>query len=361
MHGSRVILCAIAMGLVWVGTTGEAIGAEPELNWLTVAQTPPPAPEATTYEPVLAPEGEPDPMYAEEDDFGADERAKAIALGFAVDYTFVSDYVWRGINATEFQGEGHERPCHQLRFGLESDSTDWLDVDLGTVGATAWFQWYGGFLAQTNGQSGDHLQQVDYSLYWKRNVPELGTHFELGWVYRTWPRVHDIAPDVAGDEETTYEVYVKLTFDDSAFFGTEKPVFSPYIYYGLDYDLADEGSWIELGVSHEFILADLEPFSSAPMLNYMKVTPSASLGIDHRYLDSSTLQKISTTARGTRSTKFANLLLGVAFDYDLTGAMGVSEEYGTLNAGAFVYFSDALREDILNDTLYGGVRIGYSW
>ena len=293
-----------------------------------------------------------------------DEFVKDVPLRVKFDYTLVSDYVWRGYNLTEYRGEGRERPSHQftLDFALDLTELAGSEADLGFGGLRMWFQNYSGYLAQTAGASGDHLQQVDYTLYWEVGIEKLA-EIELGLVYRTWPRligtpVRAPLTPYGGDDEATTEIYLQVKFDDSELFGRDEPLLSPFFYYGLDIDQTDEGSWIEIGIEHEFNFRDLGVFEEATPMRHFTVTPSVILGIDHRYLD--TFGRFARRVH-QKADRLAFLSYGLDFSYDLSSALQMRPEHGKLKLGAFVNFSDALREDLLNDELYGGFMVGYEW
>ena len=347
MRATTKILATVLLVATVAGAAHVARGEDgPQLNWLTVlAQADKPAPAP----PKAAPPPKPAPR---EDEGGA--GFKPIPMEFRLKYDLVTDYVWRGMNRTEHPGEGRERVSHQFTVGAEADMASLAGQDIGSFGAEIWFSWWSGQQAATNHGACDDLQEVDYKLYWRKDLRSVGTEVELGWICYTFPR-YSSYPGRSSDQESSYEIFAKLTFDDSALFGVEEPVLNPYVYWGLDLDLADEGSWFEVGVEHKFGMAGQEAVMDYPGLRYLSFTPSLSLGIDNRYL-----QGFSTTP-GRKSTRLANLVYGLATAYDLTGALGVPEKYGSVEVGAFVKFSDALREDMLNDELYGGLTVGYRW
>ena len=268
-------------------------------------------------------------------------ESSAPELSFSLDYTIVSDYVFRGINFSEYAGEGREKLNHQLSTGIE------LATKCGTFGGYFWFEWYAAQEKLTPGS--DNLQEVDYVIYWNYDIEQLATNIELGWIAYTFP-------PSGGDAFDTYEVYTKLSFDDSGWFGTEGAVLSPYVYYGLDYDLGENGSWIECGISHDFALGEIASLASAPVLKDLTISPSLVLGIDHRYLN-----KFAVAGTGGPSTKLANLNYGLAISYDLSGALGVDPMFGSVGLRGFLNYSQALRRDLLNDEFYGGFSISYGW
>lgn len=301
------------------------------------------------------------------------EWVKDVPLTVRFGYSLVSDHIWRGYNLTEYTGEGRERPSHQFEFDLALDLKELAmsEADLGFVGARIWFQSYSGQMAQyrkaalatgSGGSSGDHLQQVDYTLYWQVDI-EQTFEVELGLTYRTWPRLESMSlpanlPRYGHNDERTTEVYIQIKLDDSELFGRDTPLLSPSLLYALDIDETDEGSWIEIGVEHEFHLGQVGAFDEATPLRHVTITPSVTLGLDHRYLDS-----FGRFARRShqKADRLGNMVYGLEFEYDLSRGLQMREESGRVVLGLFIKFSDALREDLLNDEFYGGVTLGYRW
>ncbi len=262
------------------------------------------------------------------------EWKKPLPVSFSLDYTLVSDYVFRGINFSEYRGEGREGPNHQLAVGVE--------VDLGkagAIGATFWFECYAFQEQLTPGYDGN-IQEIDYTIYYRYEVKPIDTTIEMGWIAYTFP-------GVGGDGHATYELYVKLSYDDSKLFGTDSPVLSPYVYYGVDYDAGKCGSWLEFGVSHDFAVFE-----------HVTVTPSAALGVDIHYLD-----KFDVAGNGgeTSSARLANILYGLNISYDLSGALNLPPQIGSVTISGFLNYSQAFRDELLNDEFFGGMNVGWSW
>lgn len=279
---------------------------------------------------------------------------KPFPLGFSLDYTLVSDYVWRGINLSEYAGEGREKPNHQMCVAFSLDTADLMDGNgsFGAFGGSIWFEWYAGQHRLTP-WTGTNLQEVDYDVNWSYEIAPVFTTVELGWVaYHLPPYRRSGSP--GADISTTYEVYGKLYFDDSAIFG--QPVLNPYVAYYQDIDTVEAG-WLEFGVSHDFALAELG-LEDTPFLKNITITPSAVLGVSHRYYDKSGVGSANSIA-----TRLANIEYGLAIDYDLSGALGIPEQYGSLSVGGFMNYSQALHDvsASVNDEFYGGLTVGYSW
>ena len=85
---------------------------------------------------------------------------KPIPIGLYLDYTMATDYIWRGINLSEYRGEGREKLNHQLTAGINYDTGDF-----GTIDFSVWFEWYGAN-DKVGSPGDDNLQEVDYTFSW---------------------------------------------------------------------------------------------------------------------------------------------------------------------------------------------------
>ena len=269
----------------------------------------------------------------------AKEWTKPIPLSFGIEYALASDYVFRGINYSEYSGEGREKPNHQMSIWAEIDSGNF-----GVFGAAFWFEWFAGQEHLTPGSDG-HLQEVDYTAYWRYNVKPIDTTVELGWSAYTYPQL-------TGDASWTNEVYAKLTYDDSKLFGAAKPVLNPFVAYYQDVDDVKAG-WMDVGVKHDFAMSDFAAVKDVPIAKDFTLSPSVVLGVDHRYLP-------KALGEGQPSTRLGNITYGLDVCYDLGGALKIPAKYGSLKVGGFLKYSQAF-EDIIHDEFWGGTKVSYSW
>ncbi|HDZ20577.1 hypothetical protein LCGC14_0512840 [marine sediment metagenome] len=271
---------------------------------------------------------------------GPAEWTKPIPISFSVDYTLVTDYIFRGINFSEYADENRERLNHQLGVGAEFETES-----VGVFGIAVWFEWYAG-QQQLTPSSNSHLQEVDYSAYWRYEVEALATTVELGWIAYVFPILE-------GDARYTHEWYVALALDDGKVLGLDAPILNPTVT--MYHDLDDfKGRWIEVAISHDFPLSDCQALRDVVIAKDITITPSMTLGIDNRWL-------ANAVAKGNSSTKLANLLYGLDVSFDVSSALNIPEQYGTITVTGFLYFSQALRDALLNDEFYGGVSVGYAW
>ncbi len=274
-------------------------------------------------------------------------EVKPIPVGVSVSYTLVSDYIWRGVNFSEPAQERNERCNHMLDISFSLDTSDLFDCNLGAFSGGVWFEWYNGQEWLTPSDS-EHLQEVDYWVAWGYEIPDFFiSAVEIGYIWYNFPRVGG-----AGDDAWAHEVYLSLGFDESPLYRAmgleiDESLINPSFTYYLDVDDV-RGSWLELGFSHEFALADYAP--DAPVLKDLAVIPSITFGWDHRYFDD--------------TNRLSNITYGLELAYDLSSALGIPAKYGSVGVSGFLNYNQVTRDDHLadyDDTLYGGVTVGYEW
>ena len=282
-----------------------------------------------------------DAAKAEADPPPAGAWKKPIPLTVGVNYTLVTDYIFRGINFSEYAGEGREKLNHQLGIHVAYEPEK-----LGKFGVVFWLEWYADQEKLTP-RCDDHLQEVDYIVYWSYPIKPIATTVETGWIGYTFPQA-------SGDCFCTNEWYVMLSLDDAKLFGTKANVLNPYVAFYLDLDLFHPGSWLEFGVSHDFVLADFDACKNVPVVKNLTVTPSLVVGLDHRYLN-------KAVGFGREATQLGNIQSGLAVSYDLSGALGLPPQYGDLILTGFFKFSNAIRDELINDEFWGGVTVAWEW
>ncbi len=275
-----------------------------------------------------------------------DAWEKPIPLGFYVKYTVVTDYIWYGINYSEYPGEGREKLNHWLTVGTNYDTGDFGKFDF-----SVFFEWYGGYHNMTGDDSHGNLQEVDYAISWTYDLSKLCPDVPV-WVTLAWYG-YDYA-QLSGDASFSDIWCVTLTLDDQKLMGEGWFALNPSITYAQDIDdvgAQGQGSGLFFCMNHPFILAKCPGLGKIPIVRDLTVTPSFMLSFDVGYIDS-----------GTRplATEY-----GLAVGYDLTEVLGVPKKYGTVTLTGFVNYSDAITDDSpninLDDELWGGFEIGWEW
>lgn len=275
------------------------------------------------------------------------EESSFSMLSFSLEYSIYSDYIFRGINFSEIPREGRERLNHQLSLDLGVDLGLLFDRDagsLGTLNFNTWFEWFAGQKKIDPVSGGQNLQEVDYTIAWSYDMEPIATTFTLGYVFFSFPNAK-----TANTQEWT----VALEHNDAWMWKWLWPdnvdgVLNPSIFYAMDVVAAPGGSWLELGVSHEFQVAE-----------NVTLTPGIIAAIDHRYLDP------ILGNRRSGSTRLAYVQYGLNVGYDLSGGMKLSEKLGSWSMSGFLYFNDAVGnpEDngTIQDEFFGGISFGVSY
>lgn len=292
---------------------------------------------------------------------------KPIPVTFRIDYTLATDYIFRGINFSEYRrkwgqakNEGREKPNHQLTTGAE--------VDLGSfgrVGGSVWFEWFAGQHYLTPEDSGKNLQEVDYTVYYGYNIEPVGVDAEIGFIWYRFPRA------ASGDGSSTQEIYLNLSFDESVWMrvlglNRKKSLLNPYLFQAWDLDLAAGGYYGEFGVAPEIALADVGCDGMA-ILKDLSLRPSFAIGWDHNWLNRMSLDPAAVAgnegrgyASNTSHLMFARF--GGDLTYDLKSALNIPDKYcGAMYVKGFMYYSQRIAEHFLNDEFWGGLSVGYEW
>jgi len=243
-------------------------------------------------------------------------------VSVSLSYSLLSDYVFRGVNFSEYDGEGREKPNHQVAadFGFDLG-------DLGTLTYKAWFEWFAA-QEQISGD-GANIQEIDHSIEWGHALTD-NTDLAIGVTWYTFPNDKAI---------NSFEYYISLSHDDSWLWGTEEAVLNPSFYLAHDVDELD-GVWMQLGLSHTF-----EVFEN------FTVTPGWMLCIDAGYWED--------------AFHIAGEGWSLVAAYDLGEALQLPPEAGSLTVAGELYFCNLMGslEDkgLAQDEFWGGMTVTWGW
>lgn len=293
---------------------------------------------------------------------GADAWKKPIPLTVGVEYTLVSDYIFRGINFSEYRrkwgqsdNERVEDPNHQLYVPLELDLGQ-----VGRVGGSFWFEWFAGQEKLTPQSSGE-LQEVDYNVYYAYLIEPIGLDVTVGFMWYHFPRL-------TGDGRTTQEIQANLAWDDSILWralgcDVDEAVLNPYLFFAHDLDLAPSGHYWEFGLSHEFPFRELG-MEGVPVAENFSITPSWAMAWHHNWLNKFTVDYRFQDGWKSRSNTsgLVNMVWGLDMTYDLKEQFDVPDRYcGAMYVNGFLRYSQDLADAYIRDEIWGGVSVGYEW
>jgi hypothetical protein len=288
------------------------------------------------YARLVADAGDPDNMLLAQADAEepitepaeAAESEGGCPFGVGLTYALYSDYIFRFVNFSEYPGEGREKPNHQLTTDFSYDLGDF-----GTVGFTAWFEWYAA-QAQLNGSS-DNTQEIDYTIYWSYGLDAMATDLTLGVSWYTFPNDKAI---------NSFEYFISLEHNDAwmwqaLFPDNEDGVLNPSFLFVHDVDEQD-GIWMEFAINHPF-----EVFEN------FTVTPGWMVAVDHRYW--------------ADTTRFAGDQWSLVLEYDVGALLQLPESVGSLTVAGELYWNNpwgTLEDDgTAQDVLWGGMSVAWAW
>ena len=259
---------------------------------------------------VYAPEGPP------RDDIGVNNGG----VNIAIDVSYLTDYVYRGIDHSETGG-------HEDAPNAQFDAT--VEFNLGRLP----HPFIGVFVNVYNSDPVSRFQEIR---------PYLGIDWTIRPINIVLGHTTYLYPE--RDELNTAEVFGKLTFDDSIIFGTERPVFAPYLLATYDYDLYN-GTYFEFGVKHDFVFEDYG----------LTITPIARMS----YV---TTNQLYATTPGGNDSGFQHYDVGFTTSYSLNKLLNVPNRYGEWSLEGQFFYTDNIHNDLKADTqTWGGIGIGFRY
>jgi hypothetical protein len=287
-----------------------------------------------------------EPMVERTEVESMESEEPALPISFGLSYALYSDYIFRAVNFSEYDGEGAERPNHQLTVSLA-----WDTGDFGTFGYDTWFEWYGGQQGIDPEWGGQNLQEVDYVIWWSYAIEQIYTDFTLGYTFYLFPNLGrsleaDGIPE-NDDNDRTQEWWFSLEHNDAWMWkwlwpDNEDGILNPSFF--LAHDIGHiPGVWMEIGLSHEFTI---------PGVDNLTITPGWTLLIDGNYWQESGLE-------------LAGDQWALVVGYDLTPVLQLPTWAGSLSVTGELYFNNAWasmeNDGIIQDEFWGGMTVNWSW
>ncbi len=261
-----------------------------------------------------------DSVYAPPGDPREQAGTNAGGVNFALDTWYSTDYVFRGIDRSEVGG-------HEDAPNAQFDAS--LNFNLGKLP----HPFIGVFVNVYNSDPISRFQ-------------EIRPYFGVDWTIRPLniKLGHNTYLYLEREENNTAEFYGQVTFDDSYLFGTDGPIFSPYVFAAYDYDLYN-GGYFEIGVSHKFSFDDYG----------FSITPKARVG----YV--TTNQLFAAVPKGNDSG-FQHYDVGFETVYSLNKFLDIPERFGQWSLHGEMFYTDNIHFDLKADSqIWGGIGIGFRY
>lgn len=212
---------------------------------LAMPQIPAVLPTQTAWA-VEPPESVYAPPAPPRDDVGVNEGAVRIAL----DVSYQTDYVFRGIERFEYDPDFALVPppatlSKEDYANLQVDGK--LTFDLGRLPSPFVHLFIN--VAEDSSGEDSSFQEIRPTVGFDWTIRPL--KFSAGHTSFIFP---ESSTDANGVPESS-EVFARLEIDDSYFFRTTRPMLSPYVFAAYDYD-EFEGLYVEAGVRHSMPVED---------------------------------------------------------------------------------------------------------
>lgn len=274
-------------------------------------------------------------VYAPPEPAREDQGVNEGGVSFKLDISYMTDYVFRGIDRSE-SGGSEDSPNLQFDSAVSFDLGRWPHPFLGA------------FVNVYDSDPISRFQEIR---------PYFGADLRLRPFLFTVGHNNYIYPD--RDRFNTAEVFLKVTFDDSYCFKTENPVFSPYVYAAYDYD-AIHGEYIECGVSHDFVLEDL-PITLTPQAHVAYVVSCDTFRAGNNGPIAGPDPGFAFAATG-HDTGFQHYQIGLVGKYSLNTLFNMPKRYGEFSLKGYLFYTDGIDNKLRADSeMWGGVGISFSY
>lgn len=269
-----------------------------------------------------------------------------------VGVTYMSDYIWHGMNLTKLLGGHSGTGATVANYGL---GLDMADVNPDYAG-TFWLTYQNVYFTKFDDTDAS-MAKTDWAASYNVACPFLDGDWTFEYRNINFRRVA-LLRDVDAD---TQEASIQFAWNDGDWWkcmtGEDmgKKVLNPTLKYMYDYDQAN-GGLLSLALSHPFDLAKL-----SPDLDGLTLTPSPQIVMDNRYYGG-LADGIGSSAFDndgvSKTTKIAYTQLNLDLGANLSKMMGISS--GKLMANAGIGYVNSV-ESFLEDTLYSYIGLSYNW
>jgi len=247
-----------------------------------------------------------------------------------LDVAYMTDYIFRGLNRSAGQGLSTTTdPNPDFGGGPNIQFDGKLSWDLGKLPHP-----YIELFVNVDGSdpvSRFQVVQPIFGLEWTIRPVIL----EMGQESFIYPERDDL---------NTADVFAKITLDDSYFFRTERPIFSPYVLAAYDYDLYD-GWYLQMGVRHDFPIGDTGITLS--LLGDVAIALSN--------------PQFATTPGGDDSG-WQHYDIGLVGTFSLNQIFNLSRRYGEFSIKGYLFYTDGIENDLLSSTeLWGGCGVSFKY
>jgi hypothetical protein len=236
-------------------------------------------------------------------------------------FTYLSAYIYRGVDHTKFPGRT-QKPDLQFEGKVSFNTGKFPHPFVGVF---------------ANVYNADPVSRFQ----------EIRPYGGVEWTLRPFTVAAGVNAYIYPEREAlnTAEVWMRITFDDSTLFRTERPLLSPYVYGAYDYRL-NNGTYLEAGIKHDFIIEDTG----------VTVTVFG----DIAYIDGI---KQVFIFKNKLSHGLQHYDAGLIVSYSLNHLFHFSRRYGDVSLNGYLTYTDGINRKVLHadTTVWGGVGLVFKY
>jgi len=256
----------------------------------------------------------------------ADEGANTGGVNIDMRVNYLTDYLYRGVDRTQFIDANTIGPLANERANFQFDGK--LVWNLGKLPHP-----FIGIFANV-------LDQDPISTF-QEVRPSFGAEWRIRPIILAAGHNTYIFPDRS--ELNTGEGWGKIALDDSVILRSDEPFLTPYFYGAYDYDIYN-GWYFQAGVSHDFNIEGTGIYFTAE---------AAIAGV----LGHQAFAGPTGKDGGLQHYEF-----GLTARYNLNQVLNIPARFGQWSINGYLYYADGLDNKIRADTqLWGGAGIQFSY
>jgi len=277
-------------------------------------------------QPHLTMEPQDTSVYALPTPSTTDEGANTGGVNIDMKVNYLSDYLYRGVDRTQFIDANTVGPTANETANFQFDGK--LIWNLGKLPHP-----FVGIFANV-------LDQDPISTF-QEVRPILGVEWRIRPLILSAGQNTYIFPDRS--ELNTGEAWGKIALDDSVLLRSDEPFLTPYVYAAYDYDIYN-GWYFQAGVSHDFVI-------EGTGINF---TAEAAIG--------AVLVHQAFAGPTGKDGGLQHYEFGLTGRYNLNQVLNIPNRYGQWSINGYLYYADGLDNKIRADTqLWGGAGIQFSY
>ena len=266
-------------------------------------------------------------VYAPPSPVASNQGVNEGGVKFDVDVMYLTKSVYRGVDYTQAVDPATQ---DQGKSNTDMNLNAQMTFDLGAKMPHPFFA------LEANTYDSDPVSKF------QEFRPTIGVDFTLAPLTFTAALRSYVYPK--REDLETSEVDGQIAFDDGRLFGSDKPVFNPYVMAAYDY-VVNGGWYYEAGIKHDFVFDDM----------HLTLTPTARIAYTMGWQQQFTFVQ-------ENGTGLQHWDVGLTASYSLNSLLNISKRWGDLYVRGYLFHTEHLAHTTVGQTVdWGGLGIGFQY